>query len=911
MEPASNQSGFLKARTKLRRPQLTADILSRPRHEDALESLEPGNILLLQAPAGYGKSSLLNYWSSHKEYKTLWYKLDLSDNNPEAFIYYLDSGIRELLDLPEPKELPENQQQRLINLLNDLPDTSDPLLLVLDDFHNIENGQVAQLLQFLFDYQPDFLAIAILTRTTPSLGIPELRAKGRLLELHNDDLAFDADETEAFLAQHLGYDASREQVERLTRRTEGWASAIKLASIAGKTSNLLDEFIDKIPLGHQHVIEYLAEEVVDPLSEPLKQFLYRTCILESFDTEFAYQVTGQPDAAARIAELTSLGLFIGTLGDTEQGIRYRYHKLFANCLQHLLEQRHPEEIRTLHRRACNALLQRQQHSEAANHALKAQDEDLITAILLRYGRQLYRDGLLSTLQKCLSKLSENAICRQPLLTLLQAWVDQGLYRFQEAEEWLKNAETTLKPIYSEDEWNLLQSEFSAVRAQIAMNLGRTDEAIAFANKALELQPEHMRTSRTTALSVIGEASFVKGHLSDALNQMQYTEQVARSHNASRPVMWAICQQAEIAMAKGQLQKAYNLHQKAISYAEENKLPPSHMLEFVYRIGGQILWEWHQLEEAEKCALKCLELLEGHSERWRMQSYTLLAKVALAQGKQHLCVDYIKQTQKLLASWDYHMDWAANAYATLISYWDEVRDLETMSHWLNTTPEIDEPTNHFTQCSLRNRARALIALEQYDDAERILLENNSFAENLGLILDQTRNNIFLAQLGWQKGNREQALQYLQQALKLANTSGILSSFLRIGKPLIVMLKALQRENELDELENQRTERLIELSTQHRSFSKAIRITLDESIIQDIINRPDVPELIRISPLTRREWQVLSLIHSGMSNEQIASQLDVAPTTIKTHIRSLYQKIGVSNRSEAIDLAADLLSKIQGE
>ena len=134
---------------------------------------------------------------------------------------------------------------------------------------------------------------------------------------------------------------------------------------------------------------------------------------------------------------------------------------------------------------------------------------------------------------------------------------------------------------------------------------------------------------------------------------------------------------------------------------------------------------------------------------------------------------------------------------------------------------------------------------------------------------------------------------------------------MGKVLIVILKALINDEAIDGMELQRAERLIQLAQQQRDFSRAIRISLDEAIIQDIIDRPDVPELIRTSPLTRREWQILSLIHAGLSNDQIAEHLKVASTTVKTHIRSLYQKQNISHRSEAIELAKDLLSKIQGE
>ncbi|MBY4677233.1 HTH-type transcriptional regulator MalT [Marinobacterium arenosum] len=918
MHQSDQMPSLLKLRSKLRRPPLATEVIARPRHDELLQQPLGGKLLLLQAPAGYGKSTLINQWSRQQDLATLWYNLDHTDSSPQSFIHYLDLGLRQLLQLPEPAStLTKNvnaeltPEARLIALLNELPDEYPPLLLVLDDYHLIDSETDHQLLRFLCRHQPDYLTLAVLTRTPPPLGIPELRAKGRLVELHSDELAFDADETAELLSSHLNFEASREQAERLNRRTEGWASALKLATLTGQTPALLDEFIDQLSLGHPHIVDYLADEVIGPLAEPLKQFLYRTCILQQFNLELAQRVSGQQDAAARLAELTGQGLFISRQPQDGDSRWYRYHGLFANCLQQLLAQHHPDQQRQLHQRASDAWLALENPAKAADHALKAQDEQLLTAILLRYGRQLFRDGQLLALEQCLNQLSEDSICRQPLLTLLRAWVAQSQYQFEQAEQWLAKAEQTLKPIYNDEEWRTLQGDFNAVRAQIAMNIGQTEQAISYAELALELQPEHMRTSRTTALSVLGEAAFVQGRLDDAYQRMQQTEQLARSHDASKLVLWTLSQQSEISMARGYLQQAYNLQEKALNYAEENRLPPSPLMEFIHRVRGQILWEWHNLEAVEKCALKGIETLEGHGERWNLQCYTLLAKVALGQGKQQLCADYIKRMQKLLASWDYHIDWIANAHATLVTYWEEVRDLDSLHHWLDGAPVVRPATNHFAQCSVRNRARALTALKHYDEADQLLRSNLDQAEQCGLVLDQTRNLIYLAQLRWQQEQREEALDQLHRALTLASTSGVLSSFLRLGKPLIVMLKALLNERQLADLEQQRAERLINLSQQRRNFSKAIRITLDEAIIQDIINRPDVPELIRTSPLTRREWQVLSLIQAGLPNEQIASQLNVAPTTIKTHIRSLYQKLGVANRNEAIALASDLLAKIQGE
>ncbi|NVK40183.1 MAG: HTH-type transcriptional regulator MalT [Oceanospirillaceae bacterium] len=900
----------LKIARKLRCPPLPEDNLARPRLEDRLQEPLEGRLILVRAPAGYGKTTLINGWSQREGLDALWYNLDATDNQAEAFMRYLGDGLREKLSLPPASPtLAEDAGAMMIDLLNALPEQQEPLLLVLDDYHHIRDPRIDDAVRMLLRHLPPYLSVAVLSRSQPQFGVAELRVKRRLIEIDSEELAFDNDETADLVTRQLPFQVSREQIERLNRRTEGWASALQLACLNSQSPALLEAFIDALQNGQNHILDYIAEEVLATLPEALCRFLFATCILERFDTDLAARVSGQEEAATLLATLQREGLFLLPCDDTPGW--YRYQALIARGLQLLLKQRHPNQIAQLHLRASDAWLDLDAPFSALRHALAANEESRLLALLLRYGKQMLSEGQLPLLQQCLQRLSSTSIHRQPVLTLLSAWVAQSQFRIDEAEEWLSKAEQTLQPIYNDDEWQALQGDFSAIRAQLAMNVGDTDLAIELAEKALSLDPEHMRSSRTTAQSVLGEVQFVRGQLEEAQRRMAETEQQARSQQASQLVLWTLNQQSEIAIARGHLQQAYNLQERALSYAESSRLPSNPLLDFLYRIRGQVMWEWHHLEATEQCALKGLEILEPQGERWFLQCYTLLAKVAHSQGRQNLCADYIQRMQKLLARWDYHLDWIANAQAMLITYWEETQDNDSLARWLDDAPALRPATNHFAQCNARNHARALLMLGRFDEADGLLSDNLREAQRCGLVLDQNRDHIYLALLNWNRQQRETALDHLQRALELATTTGAISSFLRLGKPLIVMLKAVMAERPLGDLERQRCERLIGLSQQQRQFSRAIRITLDEAIIQDIINRPDVPELIRTSPLTKREWQVLSLIHGGLSNEQIAAQLNVAPTTIKTHIRSLYQKLGVANRTEAIDLASDLLAKIQGE
>lgn len=899
--------GLLRPTAKFQQPEFSWAMVQRPRLLDVLNAPRAGHVVLVQAPAGFGKSSLIAGWRHHASARTLWYSLDESDNHPEVFSHFLCAGLSMHFAFDDSNR----GENCLVNLLNHLPETGEEFVLVLDNLQAIEHPEVEKKLKFLLRYLPQYITLVLISRTTPRIGIAELRAKGLLLEFNAEDLVFQSTEAHEFLNNNLPFEPSAEQVELLNLRSEGWPTALKMATVLGQSPTALDTFSEQLVHGHPHIIDYLAEELVQTLPEHTRGFLCRTAILDCFDAPLANDVLQSTDASTHIADLIRLDLFTTRKNLTQTGYCYRYHRLFAGCLQQLLAQQYPQEVLNLHQRASHAWIQRGHADKAAQHAIKAHDPQLVVDILLKQGERLYHDSHLDILSRCFAQLPADMVYTHPMLTLLQAWVFQGQNKYDEALTLLGKAEACLRPRYSADEWNSLQSDFAAVRAQLAMNVGQADEAVRWAQLAQKHPPLIFPYSQTSAQSVLGELNFVNGKLPEALACMQETEVAARAQGASRIVLWTLCQQAEIAMARGFLQQAYNTLEKALTYSIEKNLPQTLSLDFIYRLRSQILCEWHQVEEAERCALKCLEILEGAHERWKLQAYTLLAKISLMQGKQNLCANYIRRMVKLLATWDYHLDWVANAEATLLIYWIEVHDQDSIHQWLNKPFTPPAVSNHFGQCTVRNRARGLIAMDHFDEARDLMQMNIEQAVQCGLVLDQTRNHIVLAHLNWACEQRSEALTHLNDALTLSNTSGILGSFLRVGKPLINMVKALQSEMQLGEYENYRADRLIALSQQQRTFRRAIRITLDEAIIQDIINRPDVPELIRISPLTRREWQVLSLIQAGISNEQIAAQLDVAPTTIKTHIRNLYQKIGVANRVEAVALANDLLAKIQGE
>ncbi|MBU3059749.1 HTH-type transcriptional regulator MalT [Pseudomonas indica] len=900
---------------KLAMPVLPRGLIERPRFDEWLQRLPDVRLAVLQAPSGFGKTTLACQWAQAFAGKVAWLQLHASDNDPRQLGRYLVHALDRQLEEGCPRSLLLAERERepfdslVTHLLAELPPEHAPLLLVLDEFEALTEREAIRALRFFLRNMPAWLTLLVCSRGLPDLGVAELRVKHQLLALDASQLAFENDEVQAVLAHGLPITVNREQVERLNRRIGGWPSALQLALQEVQTGRGMDLFLDSLQLGHPFIRDYLREQVSDGLDSETLDFLQSTCLLERFNASLADHLTERRNGREMIERLERSGLFIQPADHLRQW--FAYHPLFACFLQGELSTHQPQRIAALHLRAAEALLVENMPEEAARHAVLARDPLRVGQVLQAHGRQFYRQGRLSLLKRCLEVLPAESIAESPLFTLLQAWISQNQLRFDEAERWLAAGEQVQQARFSAEEWVRLGADYKAVRAQIAIAQGDQQRAMSLVHEALTCEPLVMRTSRVVAMSVLAEAHFVQGNLAEAQKQHEATERRAREINASLPALWSLGQLSEIAIAQGHLQKAYNLQERALQYIEREQLPATPVMEFIHRVRGQVLWEWHHLDAAEQSALQGIEILDTVGSRWFLQSYALLASVAHARGQQSVCADYIGKLQSLLAADDYHVDWLANAHAVMLTYWDSTQDKDAIQQWLCTAPPLKPGANHFAQYNGRNHARAHLALKQNDKALPILRQLQVDAERHQLVMDLNRNHILLAQLHWQREERQQALDHLHKALTLASTTGAIGSFLRVGKLLIVMLKTLQHERRLDELESQRADRLIQLAQQQRDFGKAIRITLDEAVIQDIINRPDVPELIRHSPLTRREWQVLSLIHAGQSNEQIAEHLNVAPTTIKTHIRSLYQKLNITHRSEAVQLARSLLSKIQGD
>ncbi|GLT16846.1 HTH-type transcriptional regulator MalT [Vibrio zhanjiangensis] len=893
--------------SKLTRPGRLHHSIIRPRVLDLLQNAPCYKLILFRSPAGYGKTTMASQWLADKP-NVGWYNIDESDNDTFRFVNYLLRALNKTTHnaCSTSQKLAEKRQFSSLDSLfsqicAELVHCHHQCYLVLDDYHLISNNDIHESLRFFIKHIPDNLTLVVTSRATPPLGTANLRVRDLMIEVDHESLAFDCEETTRFFSSRVSGKIDNTTVSHLRDYVEGWPSALQLIALQAQHQHksLAQSLESYTQFNHSHLWDYLVEEVFEQLDSETRQFLLQCSVLDHFNDVLACELTQRKDALNIIESLNRYGLFIHPL-EGEQNW-FRFHNLFAEFLTHQRAALIPHQEEDLHQAAAQAWLKLSSPHQALYHIQKASNLILTAEIVCQYGWDMFNRGELQTLEDAIESLTPELLYSEPKLFMLQAWLAQSQHRYNDVGDLLSVAKEKMEA-FNVSLSTKQMGELNALRAQVAINQNEPEKALELAELALGQLDSSVYRSRIVATSVIGEVNHVLGHLSRALPMMQQTEKLARQYQVYHQALWAMLQQSEILIAQGYVQAAFEVQENAFKLVEEHQLHQVPMHEFLLRLRAQVFWCWNRLDEAEECSYKGLTVLGDASQNKHLHCYSMLARISIARGELDKANKFIDHIIHLLQQSTYHFDWTANASLSLILFWQARNDKESMQHWLQTASRPEKACNHFTQLQWRNIARTQINLGLLDEAADSLDFLQQQANINHLVTDKNRNLIIETVLATTQHDEEKAKLLLKQALELTNQTGILGNFLVEGTRISSVLDKLVNSNELSELVRHRALQLLkEISNTQRSRS----VHFDEEFVDQLIRHPSVPELVRTSPLTQREWQVLGLIYSGFSNEQIAQDLDVAGTTIKTHIRNLYQKLAITNRKEAVTTAENLL------
>jgi LuxR family maltose regulon positive regulatory protein len=865
--------------TKLFIPASRSNLVPRPRLLAQLDQGLTAHLTLVSAPAGFGKTTLLSTWLSERQYPAAWLSLDTGDNDLARFLAYLitalqmihaDAGqvARTLLQSAQPPPM-ESVLTMLINELATAWGDASLLpgrgyVLILDDYHLISARAVHDAVTFLLDHLPPQMHLVILTRADPPLPLARLRASNQLTEIRADHLRFTPDEATAFLSQVMGLELSTEDVATLQAHTEGWIAGLQLAALSLQSSEDTPSFVAAFTGSHRYIVDYLVEEVLSRQPEAVQSFLLQTSILDRMSGPLCDALTQRADGQAMLERLEKANLFLVPLDEERRW--YRYHHLFADLIRQQLNASEPGLVPELHRRASQWHEQNGDADQSIQHALAAKDSVRAASLMDKSCYAAWRSGEIVKLQAWMKALPESVVFMYPRLGIYCAWAAVLTGQYKESEKILAQIERAVQDDPA------LQIDWLAAQVFIARAKGQQARAIELAQEALELPAIGSIESRGLLMLGLTIAYWDVGKIQEtavaAQEAIRLTEQAGDWH--ARAIMLSFLGLAQAAL--GNLRLAFEIYQRAIS--KQPDVPNWTGGGFAQVCLAALYYEWDELDRATEYARAGLEYsqLTGHSEI-QMNCYRQLAFIYQAQGDAQAVREVLDQAAQVVRKHRLPRLWGPEHVQIALAQ----GDLPSALHWIEQIQGEYGASIHYPALPLE-RAKLALAQGDKNGAAAILAERYEMAARDGIRYAQIEIRILQALAC---SDDEQALAYLSEALNMAQPEGYVRIFVDQGRALVPLLRRAA----------------------HEGVAPGYVARLLSAMAESSGAPPSLAQPL-IEPLSERELEVLSLIAAGLSNSRIAEKLMVAVGTVKAHTSSIYGKLGVRNRTQAVARAREL-------
>jgi LuxR family maltose regulon positive regulatory protein len=855
--------------TKLYLPAARSSAVDRPRLiQSVLQGLR-SRLTLVVAPAGFGKSTLLAQTlrllpSELSGVQIATVSLDPADNDAMRFWTYVCAALEQACPAlgneasTQLRASAEPIEPVLIALLNHIAMLDTPIVLVLDDYHVINNAQLVHAMSFLLDNAPAQLRVLIASRIDPVLPLARWRVRGQLHELRASDLRFRLEEAEQFFDATMGLALDKPVVAELEQRTEGWAAGLQLAALSLHGQHDIAGFVSHFNGSHRHVMDYLGEEVLDRLSPELRRFVLHSAILDRLQADLCDAVIGQNNAASCLAELDRQNIFVIPLDYQRQW--YRYHHLFVDLLRHRLSYESAELVPILHQRAAHWYQQHGLLDEALNHAWLSHNSELFLGLLEQQVFHLVTRGESLTLKEWLERVSADQLIARPRLGLAKVWMLLTRRQFAQISDLLSQ----LEPVLQAD--TPLRGELLCLQAHTAIEHGLFAQAMQLAQAGLALVGDEERWVRSHLHLVLAYAQMVLGY-GDAAIQSNYRaiDDARQGLNALSGVL-SVTEIVKISVLQGRFAQAIQFYNQSLEWITQFGWQQVAMGRALYAWYGHIFLEQGDYEQAEQAYQLSAQLPEYSPGLTAARSNIAIARLRFLQGKPYH--DILQQLEQLVQTWHPNGERCFfESYAVRIHWL--AGDHDWCAHWLSQRVpwQPGETLNFFRMLELVAMARV-----QGPASLPMLFAIIEQCQQDNWVILQIETQLLVALY-----SPQHAMDALAQACDLALPSRIITPFVELQT-----LLAPQLERYLSSLAPNHAYR-------HLLGGYQANISMPTALSE---------------PLSERELEILRLYAAGMSNGEIAAHLVLSVNTIKTHLKNIYGKFATHSRHETIARAREL-------
>ncbi|MBN3864149.1 helix-turn-helix transcriptional regulator [Pseudomonas frederiksbergensis] len=885
------------------RPPLPAGHVLRPRLCERLSAGLGGRLLLVSAPAGFGKSSLAvefcqglpDHWQS------LWLGLSPRDSDPGRFLERLLEGLQDyfprlgtqalgLLKMRQ-RHQPFAFEEWLDGLLDELAvhlSPSTPLLLVLDDYHLAQGPVLDRCLQFFLNHLPDGLLVMVTSRQRPDWHLARLRLSRQLLELHEQDLRLTHDEAVSLLDRH-SISLRGEALESLIQRSEGWVAGLRFWLLAASEAGSEGALPQSLYGGEGLIRDYLLEEVIDSLPAEVQSFLYDTAPQERFCSELCDAVREAHDSAEILRFLLAHQVFLVPLD--EHGHWYRYHHLFSDLLRSRPTVQTMVPLASLHLRACRWFNAQGLLDEAVEQALRAGHLDVAANLVQNLSEeQLLAEQNVGMLLRWKMDLPDSLLISTPRLIVLYSWA-LGLACQLDAAEELASHLSRFLPAPSATAQKSMLAQWLALSGIIARGRGNRELTLRYCTEALESLPAKRYGQRLMCLSTLSNLAIADSDLWRArgLNR----ESLELAQRVGNPLFEALAHydRARVLQARGEILRSLDEVRQGLRrlqglsaqrlYAVRARLTLYEGFLLALRLQPQAARARLLAGLSEARACRDISVLIGHC---------VIARLEGNNGEFAKAFAELAEAERLMHIWDvppiYYLAmitlvkcelWLAQGRTDLAEAW-----LARLGQTYNGEHPAAPPEFH-PQLPLHiELQQAVLDMMKGQPmlAEGRLNALHEHGQRSGrqMLSVMALNQIIILLLA---GGREpEARKALAQALEAA-AGGVLQPFDRL------------LAEHPDWLRGQ-----LQLCA-----ATAVSQNLSEKL-PAMASRPAVESSPVAEQLSTRELAVLRLIAQGCSNQEISEQLFISLHTVKTHASHINSKLGVERRTQAVARAKEL-------
>ena len=885
--------------TKLLPPTNSGRMIHRPQFDQLISQPPTCPVTLICAPAGYGKSTLMAEWHknlSEQNEVTSWLSLEQDQSSVIALLTYLISALTQVnaisgaLTRGQLVNWSMDRSAAIIaTLMREIAEQPKATMLFIDDYHAVDTPDIAQIMEMLINLLPDNLSLIIASRKRPQFSVGSLKVRNRLKEINTNNLRFSERDVAAFIGQQLGIEFDDSTILKITQQTEGWPAAIQLVTLALLGTSNHQEILNKISGNVLDIADYLAKDVLGNLAPEMQQFLLNTSVLNRFQAELCDAINPGQNNRQLINQCLQQNLFLIPLDQTRGW--YRYHYLFREFLLNQLAINYPKKLPELHRYASRWLAEQGLIDDAVSHAIEGQDFPFLAELVERHAKKFITRGHMTQVLEWARRIPAELIADRPTIPAYKCCALFHMRRPTEAAEALREAVQRLDALEARGESIPgLRGELNVYRSGTAVAADDVAKAKAIAMEPLGADVEPF--IHGAQQNILGYCYFAEGEYQLSREALARANHYHAQCNSTYGVVYSQCFSALVEMAIGDLSRAEQLFSLAEKTAELEESWRSYISAEPSLYRGCILYEWNQIEDARELLEQNLPYVEQCSQASApILGHIVMAKLCWREGNRSEAYAHLERAQSICqsANLKYQRLLVANEQIRLLIVEGQIYRALATANLLGIQPHSETPDlipqrwERESGFKLLIKSRLLAGLGEYTEALLLIDQLLALVELTETRRPQILLHIMKAHAQLMLKQQQQARHNICIAIEKAQSGPYFSLFLEEAPFVFELVNGQENPDEL--------------SNDARHFLSLLK---NPNIINESVSKASSES----EKLSSREIEILLLISQGKTNHQIAEILFIADNTVKWHLKNIFDKLKVRNRTSAVFVGKDM-------